>query len=111
MTLLPLEVSCSDVHHRQTAGEKLMLLDCREAEEYEIASISNAHLLPMSVLIDRVGELAGLEEQAIIVYCHHGGRSAQVAQWLRDQGFSRSQSMDGGIDCWAEEIEPGMARY
>ena len=47
----------------------------------------------------------------IVVYCHLGGRSHRVATWLREQGFAQAQSMAGGIDQWAAEIEPGMARY
>ena len=47
----------------------------------------------------------------IICYCHHGIRSAQAAMFLRENGFSDVRSMKGGIDAWAVEIEPGMARY
>jgi rhodanese-related sulfurtransferase len=34
-----------------------------------------------------------------------------VARWLREQGFAKAQSMAGGIEQWADEIEPGMAKY
>jgi adenylyltransferase/sulfurtransferase len=107
----PIEISVPDVVRMKDAGEDFLLLDCREREEAQIASIGGAVLLPMSEIVDRVGELAGNEGRRIIVHCHLGGRSLRVAAWLREQGFPWAQSMAGGIDQWAVEVEPGMARY
>ena len=88
-----------------------MFVDCREASEYEAVKIEGSTLLPMSEMAKRVGELEEHRDSEIIIHCHHGGRSLQVANWLRQQGFSAAQSMAGGIDVWAVEIEPGMLRY
>lgn len=111
MSDLPLEVTCGDTKRRLDAGEELMLLDCREENEFAIGVIAGAVLLPMSQLQARVGELAPHRDAPIVVYCHHGMRSAQVANWLRAQGFSAVQSMAGGIDQWSEAIDPGVPRY
>lgn len=111
MTQVPLEVSCREVHKSLEAGEDLVLLDCRETVEHEIVSISGAKLLPMSEIEQRKDELAGIEGKSICVLCHHGVRSAQVAAWLRQEGFAGAFSLAGGIDSWAIEIEPGMVRY
>jgi len=59
----------------------------------------------------RAAELEPYRAREIVVHCHHGGRSMQVTQWLRQQGYSRVQSMAGGIDRWACEIEPNLPRY
>ncbi len=107
----PLEISCCDCDRQRKQGEKILLLDCREQEEYDLVAIEGATLLPMSQLMGRAGELAGKEADEIYVYCHHGMRSAQVTAWLREQGFEKAYSVAGGIDAWAVEIEPGMARY
>jgi rhodanese-related sulfurtransferase len=107
----PLEVSVAEVKRRQEADEDVVLVDCREPEEFAICTIAGAMLLPMSGIAERVGELSGAKDRPIVVYCHLGGRSARVAAWLREQGFPQAQSMAGGIDLWAAEIEPGMARY
>lgn len=107
----PIEVTCHDVKQSLNAGEDFLLLDCREQHEFNIASIPDAVLLPMSQLISRVDELEKYRNSRIVVHCHHGGRSLRVAGWLREQGFPLSQSMAGGIDSWAVEIAPGMARY
>ena len=59
----------------------------------------------------RVGELESFKSKEVVVHCHHGGRSLKVANWLRQQGFSKAQSMAGGIDEWAAEIDKSLTRY
>ena len=108
---LPLEIDCQAVHAKQNAGESFVFLDCREQDEFDTVHILGTTLIPMSQLQDRVSELDGKQNEDIIVHCHHGGRSLRVAQWLRQQGFAKAVSMAGGIDVWAVDIEPGMARY
>jgi rhodanese-related sulfurtransferase len=107
----PIEVTVADVAQMQAAGEEFVFLDCREPDEAAICKINGARLMPMSTLPDRVGELAGHEGDRIVIHCHKGGRSYRVANWLRQQGFANAQSMAGGIEGWADEVEPGMARY
>ena len=51
------------------------------------------------------------EEQSIAVLCHHGARSLSVANWLRQQGFTRAQSVAGGIDLWSRVIDASVPRY
>jgi adenylyltransferase/sulfurtransferase len=108
---VPLEIDCRAVKQLLDAGQSLVLLDCREPDEHEIVRLPEARLLPMSQLMTRVGELDDARDQSLVVFCHHGGRSMRVATWLRQQGFSSAQSMSGGIDRWAEEIDRSLARY
>ena len=107
----PIEISVPEVAQLRAKGETFVFIDCREPDEAAICKIEGAELMPMSSLADRVGELAGHEGERIVVLCHKGGRSYRVANWLRQQGFAHAQSMAGGIDDWALEIEPSMARY
>ena len=88
-----------------------MFIDCREPNEYEIAKIEGAQLIPMSELPDRVGELEPHRNSEVIIHCHHGGRSLNVANWLKQQGFENPLSMAGGIDVWAQEIDTSLNRY
>ncbi|MBI3466010.1 MAG: rhodanese [Planctomycetes bacterium] len=108
---VPLEIDCRAVKARLDAGDDLVFVDCREPSEHEIVRIDGASLLPMSQFAARIGELEPHRDRPIVIHCHHGGRSLQVAAWLRQRGFAQAQSMAGGIDRWAGEIEPGMARY
>ncbi|MBP88519.1 MAG: hypothetical protein CMJ64_17690 [Planctomycetaceae bacterium] len=88
-----------------------LLLDCREPVEHGMVNIEAATLIPMGQLPERVTELEEHRERHIVVHCHHGGRSLQVTQWLRQQGFPKTQNMSGGIDVWAIEIDRSLPRY
>jgi rhodanese-related sulfurtransferase len=108
---LPIEVDCQTVKDQLDRGDDFLLLDCREGDEHTLVSIAEAKPLPMSELVDRVGELEPHRQRRIVVHCHHGGRSLRVANWLRQQGFAQAQSMSGGIDRWAQEIDTRLPRY
>ena len=108
---VPVEVTCAQVKARLEAHDKFVFLDCREPNEHQTVSIKQATLLPMSEIQNRISELESHRTEDIIIHCHHGGRSLRVANWLRQQGFSKAQSMDGGIDQWAVEIDPSLPRY
>jgi rhodanese-related sulfurtransferase len=66
-------------------------------------------LLPMSQVAERFRELD--PQQSYYILCKVGHRSLRVAQFLRQQGFSRVKSVRGGIDAWSEEIDPTVAKY
>lgn len=108
---LPIEIDCQTVKRRLEAGEDFILLDCREPDEHALARIDEATLFPMSDLIQRADELHPHRDRHIVVHCHHGGRSLRVAEWLRERGFARAQSMSGGIDEWSASIDPQVPRY
>jgi rhodanese-related sulfurtransferase len=106
----PVEISPQEVQRRLTAGEKLRLIDVREPVEAQQASIAGAELIPMRSVPGAVGLLSD-DENPIVVFCHHGIRSAQVVGWLREQGIENCASMAGGIDRWSLEIDARVARY
>ena len=105
------DIECREVQRRLEAGDDLLLVDIRESDEVAVACLSDALLLPMSQLESRVGELEAHREREIVVFCHLGGRSARVVAWLRERGFTQVQNMLGGIDQWAEEIDPTIPKY
>ena len=109
--MLPIETDCTSLAAAQAAGEDLLLLDCREPDEIALVRIAGAVLLPLGELPARLGELEPHRHRRIVVHCHHGGRSLRAANWLRAQGFSQAQSLAGGIDASAQEIDPRLPRY
>ena len=90
-------------------GRDLDVIDVREPHEWEIAHIEGARLIPLNQLPERLGELNGHSE--IVTHCHHGARSMKALEILKGAGFSKVRSLAGGIDTWAERVEPGLARY
>jgi rhodanese-related sulfurtransferase len=111
MRELPIEVSVDDTSALLASESRPRLIDCREEDEWQICRIEGAELAPLS----RFGEEARARftdtDQHIIVYCHHGMRSLQAANWLRQRGFAKTQSMQGGIESWADLVDPEMPRY
>jgi len=103
------KMSANELKQKMDAREPFELIDVRETFEYEIARIDGAKLIPLGEIADRADELP--REQLIVVHCHSGQRSAHAAQLLRTAGFTRSYSLEGGIDAWANEIDPAMQKY
>lgn len=111
-TALPLEITPQEVRRRLQTGEKLALIDVREAGEFQIARIAGAELIPMRTIPAELSRLdAEADNAPLIVLCHHGMRSLNVVHWLREQGVAACQSMAGGIDRWSLEIDPSVPRY
>ncbi len=50
-------------------------------------------------------------EDEIVVYCHHGVRSAAVANYLRQLGYAKAVNLAGGLDQWARSVDPSMRQY
>ena len=50
-------------------------------------------------------------DEHLLIMCHHGGRSLKVTEYLRAQGYTAVSNVAGGIDAWAEQIDPSLARY
>ena len=87
----------------------VVLLDVREPHEYEIVRIEGSRLIPLSELHLRANELDTAD--TIVTYCHHGQRSLQAIKTLEHFGFKKLKHLRGGIDAWALEVDPDMARY
>jgi rhodanese-related sulfurtransferase len=86
-----------------------LLLDVREPWEYEICHIAGSVAIPMKEVAARMEELQDAEE--IVVICHHGMRSAQVAAFLARSGMDNVANLSGGIDAWARTVDGTMAVY
>lgn len=112
MQPLPIEIAPREVRERMDTGEPIRLIDVREPAEFALTRIEGAELIPMGTVPSRLQHLdAAADEAALIVFCHHGVRSLNVAYWLREQGVTACQSMSGGIDRWSQEVDPGVPRY
>ena len=86
-----------------------LLLDIREAWEWQLARIDGSHHLPMGEIPTRVDELD--KSHPTVVICHHGMRSLQVVAFLQRLGFSNLHNLQGGIDAWARDVDPAVPVY
>jgi adenylyltransferase/sulfurtransferase len=103
------EVEARVLAHELRGERAPILLDVREPHEWEIARIGGATLIPLGELPARLAELE--PHRPIVTYCHRGVRSQRARELLAGAGFGEVRSLAGGIDAWARDIEPGMARY
>jgi rhodanese-related sulfurtransferase len=86
-----------------------LLLDVREDWEYAIAHLPGSTLMPMGEVPARHDTLP--RDRPLVVYCHHGMRSAQVVAFLSSCGFTQAHNLAGGIDAWSVQIDPSVPRY
>lgn len=103
-----LEIDPQSLRGMIEAKQPFFFLDCREPQEYEVARIDGATLIPMSEIQRRLGEIP--KDRLVAVYCHHGIRSMNVTLWLRSNAVD-ARSLAGGIDRWSEEVDPSVPRY
>ena len=94
---------------RLRGGAAITVLDVREPYEWAIARLPGARLIPLSSLPHAVHSLDRSAE--IVMYCHHGARSAAAVAWLQDQGFGTVLNLVGGIERWSVEVDPSLRRY
>ena len=108
MEVMPTEVA---QWHQLPADERPCLLDCREPEEVDVCRIEGSVVVRMGDIPGSIERLQSLSERGIVIYCHHGMRSLHAASFLRERGIGNVFSMAGGIELWARQIDPDMARY
>ena len=92
-------------------GNNFVLLDIREANELETASIDGAVHIPMGDIPSKINELDVDEDTTIAVLCRSGKRSLQVALYLHEQGLKGARSVSGGINWWSQRLDPSIKQY
>lgn len=103
------EIDVETLDRMRQDGEPLLVVDVREPWEVETCSFDDGVAIPMGDFLERVEELP--HDRTLVVVCHHGIRSAQVAAWMRQNGFENAVNLAGGIDDWARRIDPTMKTY
>ena len=104
-----LEIEPAALKELRDSGADIQLVDVRDAWECEICALPGSIDIPMTRIPDQIGQLSS--ERPVVVVCHSGMRSLQAATWLRHNGLPGARSLRGGLDAWAAEIDPAMARY
>jgi adenylyltransferase/sulfurtransferase len=111
------EITVHEVKRKVDGDEYFVWLDVREPHELLRAAIRDYRVAPAPVSRLAQFQAEGLPDEAqnpevnIVVFCHHGVRSAQVTMWLRQQGWTHVYNMAGGIAAWALEIDPSVGHY
>jgi rhodanese-related sulfurtransferase len=112
------EISPQELSAKLESDADFTLLDVRETWELDHARLEDPRLvvLPLSRLArERTSSLpeaiaANLEAE-VVVMCHQGVRSADVAGWLIQQGWKNVRSLRGGIAAYATQVDPSVGWY
>ncbi len=103
----PLEIDVTTA--AQLLRNGALLLDIREPYEVALCALANSQHIPMRQIPENLGIIP--KERLILVLCHAGARSLRVTQFLRANGYPQVSNVAGGIDAWAKQIDPSLARY
>lgn len=106
-----MQLSPTQVAERLKSAHPPRLLDVRQPEEHAFVALPNSTLIPLGDLANRADELDEWKDEEVVVYCHHGIRSAQAVAHLRALGFEKAYNLAGGIDRWTSEVNPSLPRY
>ncbi|MSU23767.1 MAG: molybdopterin-synthase adenylyltransferase MoeB [Opitutus sp.] len=107
---VPLELSVTDTKRLlDTAPDRTLLIDVREAYELAICGVAAARHIPMREIPEQADALP--RDKHLLVLCHTGLRSLRVTEFLRARGHPAVSNVAGGIAAWADQIEPAMSRY
>jgi rhodanese-related sulfurtransferase len=111
------EITVKELADKLKSQDQFILLDVREPSELVQAKITDARLevVPMSRLgqdgLNAFSESARSKDAEIYVMCHHGSRSMQVTAWMASQGWTKVHNVSGGIDAFAQMIDPTIGIY
>ncbi|MEW5867686.1 MAG: molybdopterin-synthase adenylyltransferase MoeB [Chloroflexota bacterium] len=103
------DITAAELAQRLKAGNGLRLLDVREPHELAISHLDNATLIPLGQLAARLSELDSAED--MVIFCKSGTRSGRALELLLGAGFRKVKNLKGGINAWAQEIDPSLPVY
>ncbi|HWF58513.1 MAG TPA: rhodanese-like domain-containing protein [Candidatus Dormibacteraeota bacterium] len=93
------EATPQQAHDAVGAGDAV-IVDVREAWEWEQQRIAGAVLIPLAEVPDRLDEIPA--DRDVYVHCRLGGRSARAVEFLHEHGRPRAINIVGGIEGWQE---------
>ena len=90
--------------------ESLVILDTREAQEFDSGYIKGAVHIPMSQMKKRIGELEKYKSRPVLIYCRSGSRSSHTGKLLSNAGFENVQNLAGGMMAWSSANLPTIKK-
>ena len=96
------EISEIDPADLEPNLNEVLVLDIREADEFDAGAIAGARLVQRGLLESVIGRHAPRRDQELVLYCAGGGRSALAAQTLQRMGYTNVHSLRGGFNGWKD---------
>ena len=105
-----MNITARELKRRLDAAKDFRLIDVREEDEWAVARLPRAELIPLSQFSQRAPQELSPDEQ-IVVYCHHGIRSGRAQEFLKAQGYGDVMNLTGGIEAWSTQVDAAVPRY
>ncbi len=102
-------ITVTELDEKLKLREEWTIIDVRESYEYDICHLPDATLIPMGKVLQQSDRIP--RDKSVVVYCHHGTRSASVIRSLQEKGYPNLYNLTGGIDAWAREVDEEMEMY
>lgn len=99
------DITVQELKERMDNETAPRIIDVREPHEWEMGHITD-ELFPMATVPTRLDELKESMDVELVVHCRSGGRSGQIANYLRQQGFANVRNLAGGMLAWKQHIDP-----
>ncbi|MFN3407564.1 MAG: rhodanese-like domain-containing protein [Limisphaerales bacterium] len=87
----------------------VLLVDIRSREEFEAVHIAGSVLLSQTVMQELLAE--GTNTRPIVIVDHQGRHGLDAAAYFAGHGLQNVRCLRGGIDAWAQEVDPTVRRY
>lgn len=105
------QMTATELQQFLATGARPVMIDVREQEELEFGMIDGALHVPMHDIPARLQELDSHRDETVVLICRSGKRSAQVGNFLEQNGFSDVINLEGGMNSWATDVDPRMTVY
>ena len=102
-------ITPKELKARLDAGEALQVIDVREYWEVNLGTLENALHIPMNDIPYQLDDIP--QDKPVVFMCHTGVRSANVTEWVQQQGYTNALNLVGGIDQWSRDIDASVPRY
>jgi len=103
------EMTVEELKQARDRGDAPALVDVREPREFAISDLPGSIKIPLGTLPQNLDKVP--KDQDVVVYCRSGARSGQAVQFLLANGYTKAKNLVGGINRWADAIDPSMAKY
>lgn len=99
-------ITVAELKKRMDANENIQIIDVREDWEVEAANFGAEHI-PMGNIATSIDKIS--RDKDVIIHCRSGKRSARMIQFLEtNHNFDNLYNLEGGIQAWAQEIDPSL---
>ncbi len=103
------QVTVEELKEMHNRGEEPVLLDVREPQEYALSDLPGSMKVPLGTLPNSLAKVP--KDRDLVVYCRSGARSGNAVQFLRRMGYDKAVNLEGGVNAWAERVDPTMRKY